>query len=656
MTEMMSRRALIQRSGLVIGVGALAPTILAGCGDSGESTTTATPQTTAPNTDMAALREELEGKIAALREEFEEEIRALREDFTEATTTTAPPQTTTSGPDNVALREELERDIGALREEFEEEIRALREDFTEATTTTAPPQTTAAVEETTTTAMTEEAPNEFESITLGQVGGWISLDNNRTTGGALSTGQHTFEGLLIKLPSRELVPGLAAEMPQQVDSLTYSVKIRTDRTFTDGTPIKASDIAYGFNRLNPARGLGSPFTHYLGFIESVDIVADDELLINLNRRVPEDILFHRIAAINAYPEAVVEAMGGLEYSYAPTPSSGSMMIAGPFDTVFNVFRRYDGYEGPQPLAAKDITYLVLPELSGRIAQAEAGQVQIIDGVSPQVYKAVEDSPNLELGIARKTSFLEMIMFNTTKPPFDNQLVRQAVMYSIDAPQLIEIGLRGEGRIARSPLPPEDPRYIEPTMQYNFDPEKSKAMLRVAGYDPDNAPVRFQLGVVEWAYVYPQAPLLEVSLKQGGFNPQLLIDSIDARWVSDIMRPEDGGPARYDAWVATIGFEVFSYDPDNLFRGWWGGWSENASFSTPGVPSKLNELLDQALGEPDFDKQNELYAQANEILVTEAGSVPILFQPLVHAWHKSVAGYQMPQTLGMTLFGVHPSGR
>ena len=154
MTEMMSRRALIQRSGLVIGVGALAPTILAGCGDSGESTTTATPQPTAPNTDMAALREELEGKIAALREEFEEEIRALREDFTEATTTTATPQTM------------------------------------------------AAVEETTTTAMTEEAPNEFESITLGQVGGWISLDNNRTTGGALSTGQHTFEGLLIKLPSR----------------------------------------------------------------------------------------------------------------------------------------------------------------------------------------------------------------------------------------------------------------------------------------------------------------------------------------------------------------------------------------------------------------------------------------------------------------------
>ena len=141
----------------------------------------------------------------------------------------------------------------------------------------------------------------------------------------------------------------------------------------------------------------------------------------------------------------------------------------------------------------------------------------------------------------------------------------------------------------------------------------------------------------------------------GFDPRLPIASIDARWVSDIMRPADGGPARYDAWVATIGFEVFSYDPDMLFRGWWGGWAEGPGFSTAGVLSKLNLLLDAALEEPDFDKQNQLYAQANEILLTEAGSVPILFQPIVHAWHKSVAGYQMPRTLGMTLFGVHPSG-
>ena len=51
--------------------------------------------------------------------------------------------------------------------------------------------------------MTEEAPNEFESIVLGLVAGWTSLDINR---GAPSTGKHTFERLLIKLPNCEPIP------------------------------------------------------------------------------------------------------------------------------------------------------------------------------------------------------------------------------------------------------------------------------------------------------------------------------------------------------------------------------------------------------------------------------------------------------------------
>ena len=189
MTEPMDRRKFLKRSGLIIGVGAVAPTVLAACGDDEPAATTAAPATTQAPATTAAMEET--------------------------------------------------------------------------------PDTTAAMEETTTTAMMEEAPAEFDSITLAQVAGWISLDSNRTTGGALSTGQHTFEGLLIKLPDRSLIPGLATEMPRQVDDLTYRVKIRTDRTFTDGTPIKASDIVYGYDRLDPDRELGIPI-HPVHHVHRVD--------------------------------------------------------------------------------------------------------------------------------------------------------------------------------------------------------------------------------------------------------------------------------------------------------------------------------------------------------------------------------------------------
>ena len=514
---------------------------------------------------------------------------------------------------------------------------------TTATTAAAPADdvtTTAAAEEVTTTAA---APSEFEDITLALVGTWTSLDSNKTTAAALATGQHMMEGLLIKLPDRSLIPGLATDLPQQQDELTYTVSVRTDRTFSDGTPITPEDMAFGYERLR-TEGFGSPFTQYITFIESID-VDGDTLTFNLNQPVAEDVLFQRMSAIKTVPKSVWLEVGGDAYSLNPRPSSGSMMLVGDFDSERNSFERYDGYNGAQPLAAKNIHYRSIPELQSRFAQCESGQVQIFDGVNPQLYRAVQDSPNVELGIARDTSFLEIIMFNTTRPPFDNQLVRQAARYSINAQELIDIGLQGEGRIAHSPLPPESARYIAPDLQYGYDPDRSLELLAQAGVE---TPVDFELGIVEWAYVNPQAPLFASQMKAGGFAPRLLVDSIDARWASDIE------PANYDAWIATIGFEVFSFDPDMLFRGWWSGLADLANFATPGVP-QLTEHLDRALAAPTFEEQNREYAAANDILLEEAGSLPILFQPLAHAWNKSVAGYQMPQTLGMTLFGVTPSG-
>ena len=56
------------------------------------------------------------------------------------------------------------------------------------------------------------------------------------------------------------------------------------------------------------------------------------------------------------------------------------MVAAPFDANINKFRRYDGYEGPQPLAAVDITYSSIPEVQTRMVQTDAGQNQIFDGV------------------------------------------------------------------------------------------------------------------------------------------------------------------------------------------------------------------------------------------------------------------------------------
>ena len=48
----------------------------------------------------------------------------------------------------------------------------------------------------------------------------------------------------------EVVPALAEAMPEiSPDGKTYTLKLRPNMKYSDGTPIKASDFAYGIQRL-----------------------------------------------------------------------------------------------------------------------------------------------------------------------------------------------------------------------------------------------------------------------------------------------------------------------------------------------------------------------------------------------------------------------
>ncbi len=58
----------------------------------------------------------------------------------------------------------------------------------------------------------------------------------------------------------QVVPGLAEDMPEiSADGKTYKLKLRPNMKYSDGTPIKASDFAYGIQRLFKADSGGSVF-------------------------------------------------------------------------------------------------------------------------------------------------------------------------------------------------------------------------------------------------------------------------------------------------------------------------------------------------------------------------------------------------------------
>ncbi|MDH7490746.1 MAG: ABC transporter substrate-binding protein, partial [Anaerolineae bacterium] len=75
-------------------------------------------------------------------------------------------------------------------------------------------------------------------------------------------------------------------------------------------------------------------------------------------------------------------------------------------------------------------------------------------------------------------------FDTTEPPVDNKLVRQALSYAVDRQKLIDTVLKGGQKPAKTfacpgifGSPAEDPNFVG----ISYDPEKAKQLLADAGY-------------------------------------------------------------------------------------------------------------------------------------------------------------------------------
>src|SRR5262249_51384725 len=78
----------------------------------------------------------------------------------------------------------------------------------------------------------------------------------------------------------------------------------------------------------------------------------------------------------------------------------------------------------------EITYVFITDENVRLNNLRTNQVQIVDGLPPKDVKSVKDNPDfqvVELG-GFAFSYLDL---NTSKPPFDNKALRQAVAWGVD---------------------------------------------------------------------------------------------------------------------------------------------------------------------------------------------------------------------------------
>jgi peptide/nickel transport system substrate-binding protein len=239
----------------------------------------------------------------------------------------------------------------------------------------------------------------------------------------------------------ELIAGLATDLPEaSADGRTYTLTLRKDLTYSDGTPVVASDFKSAVRR---DLQLGSPATPYLR--EIADISTDDEtgeITITLAR---PDVSFPYVLAL---PATAPVPAGTPSRDLGDNPPPG----IGPYEL--------DTADGLALTESESFADLEIPD----IPRANLGRIDIT--VEPSAIQRTTDvlddeidsiqglpDPALEAQIATRASdrYAESPGLSTTyaaldvvRAPFDDPLVREAVREGVDSTgcSLIPAGMPG----------------------------------------------------------------------------------------------------------------------------------------------------------------------------------------------------------------------
>ena len=236
--------------------------------------------------------------------------------------------------------------------------------------------------------------------------------------------------------------------------------------------------------------------------------------------------------------------------------------------------------------------------------------------------------------------------NTTKKPFDNKLVRQALNYAVNKDEIITAVYGNAGTPAKNPLPPGVWSYNDDIKDYPYDPAKAKELLAEAGY-PDG----FSAGLWAMPVARPYNPnarkiaeILQAQYAEIGVET----DIVSYEWGTYLDKTDN---LEHD--MAMLGWTGDNGDPDNFLwvllsapaaeppAGNIAGW-KNAEFTA---------LIKEAKETMDQDRRTELYKQAQVIFKEEAPWLTIAHSVVSVPMKSSVQGFHIYPTGKRVFRGV-----
>ena len=440
-----------------------------------------------------------------------------------------------------------------------------------------------------------------------------------------------FLGLTTDDAHADTIPGLAKSWTISPDKTRYTLTLRDDVKWTDGTPVTAEDAVFGLRRaVDPLTA--SPNASLLYIIKNaaaintgkmkpdqLGVSAPDAHTVVIDLVAPApyfiDLLSHPVTY--PLPKHVVEKYG------RDWIKADHIVTDGPYkfaewvpQSYIRAVKNPDFYDAAS-VKIDEVDYYTTEDRSAALRRFRAGELDINNDVPiDQIAWLRKNMPD-ELRIAPYLGTYYYV-FNMSKPPFNDKRVRQALSMLVERETITDRILRTGDKPAYGVVPPGTAHYDGP-VRASFamlDPaervKRAKQLLIDAGYGPDH-PLKITLRYNTSENHKKIATAIAAMWKRAGVQTELQNSDVAVHYAA--LREGDFQVARA-GWIADYN------DAQNFLMLFSDKtWAINYSrYDNPVFDRYMNE----ATHATDIDQRAALMRKAEITAIEDAPILPIYY--------------------------------
>ncbi len=519
------------------------------------------------------------------------------------------------------------------------------------------------------TAIPDQADTPAQTADIGQYGGIITAQNAGSVahwsvwhcgsgGTCMAPTAPMFNGL-VQYNGETAEPldirgDLATEWDISDDGTMYTFRIHEDANWWDGVPVTSDDVVFSLDEMvrndvpRPRAGQFRPY------YEGSEAIEPKTVAVTLKFPSAAFLQFQATEFVKIMPKHLVETGADMK-------KEENILGSGPFkfkeykkDISIEYEKNTEYFKEGRPYV-DGLKYFIIVDSSTILAAYLSGQVMMTTYANSNLNIREGEQLQRRLGDKGTVHFPGPtnwvgVMMNTTRPPFDDVRVRQAVHLAIHRQPFIEIF--GNGRyFMGGPFPPDQwfsltteevlqlPGYRETAdgEKHPDDIARAKELLAEAGH-PDG----FETTILAANFLgFPDNAQLAADQLRRFVN--ITAEVQPAEPTAGYVRYEGGD---WDMGVHGNGFLIL--DPDAIIGG---------SYLATGTrnysrwePPRITELFNEQIKEPDQAKRREIVQQMADYMRNDDSHVVIThWSRLVFVVDARIQNFNLPST-----FSAHNS--